>query len=176
MEEQRETMLLELIRYNNWANGQVIAACQKLEAAQLATALPGAYGSVHRTLGHIIHSEADYVGRMTGKRPLPPFAWEAGPSVDELAAFAAEVGAALLEAARQGRPADIVREEEDGQWVQYQKGGLLIQVINHGIEHRTNITTFLNLAGLGPPEVDGWGYMWAHKERFEVAEGTSQQG
>ncbi len=37
---------------------------------------------------------------------------------------------------------------------------LFIQVINHGIEHRTNITTILSGLGLPAPEVDGWGYIW----------------
>ena len=29
MEHQPETTLVELIRYNNWANAQVLAACQR---------------------------------------------------------------------------------------------------------------------------------------------------
>ncbi len=69
MESQPETTLVELIRYNNWANAQILAACQKLTAEQLAAAAPGAYGTIHDTLGHIIAAEADYVGRMTGDRP-----------------------------------------------------------------------------------------------------------
>jgi len=42
METQPETTLVQLIRYNNWANAQVLAACQKLAADQLAAAAPGA--------------------------------------------------------------------------------------------------------------------------------------
>ena len=61
----------------------------------------------------------------------------------------------------------IVHEEEDGQTIEYQARQLFMQVVNHGIEHRTNITTFLNSLGLPVPEVDGWGYMWAHSDRFE---------
>jgi hypothetical protein len=40
------------------------------------------------------------------------------------------------------------------------------QIIIHGIEHRTNITTILNQGLLTPPEVDGWAYMDAHPDRF----------
>lgn len=35
METQSETVLVELIRYNNWANRQALAACQRLSESQL---------------------------------------------------------------------------------------------------------------------------------------------
>lgn len=166
MENQPETTLMELIRYNNWANAQVIAACQELTADQLAATVPGTYGSIHRTLGHMIHAEADYVGRMTGDRPQPPFRWEDGPSPDELAAFAEQVAEELLNAVQRISPTHNVHEEEDGETMDYQARHLFIQTINHGIEHRTNITTILSGLGLPAPEVDGWAYLFAHPDRF----------
>jgi uncharacterized damage-inducible protein DinB len=170
METEAEPTLVELIRYNNWANREVIAACQKLDEGQLEAAIPGCYGTVRETLAHIIRAEANYVERLTGQRPIPAFKREDRLGVEALAAYAAEAGEALLRAVQQVPLNDLVREVEDGKRVQYQKRGLVIQVINHGVEHRTNITTLLNQAGLGPPEVDGWAYMWAHQERFEVKE------
>jgi len=172
MENQPESTLVELIRYNNWANAQVLAACQALSADQLAARTPGAYGSIHRTLGHIIHAEADYVGRLTGDRPQPPFKWEDGPSLAELSAFAEQVAIALLGAVQRIPPTHIVHEEEDGNTVDYLARGLFIQVINHGIEHRTNVTTILSGLGLPAPEVDGWGYMWSYPDRFELKESS----
>jgi len=167
-----ESTLVELIAYNNWANKQILAACQGLSADQLAASAPGAYGSIHATLGHIIHAEADYVGRMTGEPPQPPFKWQDGPTVTELSAFAKQVGAALLDAARRIPPTQMVHEEEDGQYIDYQARLLFMQAINHGIEHRTNITTILSALGLPAPEVDGWGYLFSHADRFEMKEGS----
>jgi uncharacterized damage-inducible protein DinB len=43
---------------------------------------------------------------------------------------------------------------------------VFIQIISHGIEHRTNITTVLNLGLQTPPQVDGWGYLESHADRF----------
>jgi uncharacterized damage-inducible protein DinB len=170
MENQPETTLVELIRYNNWANAQVLAACQELTADQLAATTPGTYGSIHRTLGHIIHAEADYVGRMTGERHQPPFNWEDGPSLAEISAFAVQVADALLDAAQRIPPTYIVHEEEDGNTIDYQARLLFIQAINHGIEHRTNITTILSSLDLPAPEVDGWGYLFSHPHRFDLKE------
>jgi uncharacterized damage-inducible protein DinB len=172
MENQPETTLVELIRYNNWANAQVLAACQKLAAEQLAAAAPGAYGTIRDTLEHIIRAEADYVGRLTGNRPQPSFQWKEQPALADLSAFADQVAGALLDAIQRIPPTHIVHEEEDGSTLDYQARHLFIQTINHGIEHRTNITTILSGLGLPAPEVDGWGYLWSHPDRFEMKEGS----
>jgi uncharacterized damage-inducible protein DinB len=172
MDTQPESTLIELIRYNNWANAQILAACQKLTADQLAATVSGTYGTIHRTLGHIIHAEADYVGRMTGERPQPPFRWEDGPSVADLCIFAEQVADALLDAAQRIPPTQLVHEVEEGEFIDYQARHLFIQTINHGIEHRTNITTVLSSLGLPTPGVDGWGYLFAHPDRFEHKEGS----
>jgi len=172
METQPETTLVELIRYNNWANAQVFAACQKLAADQLAAAAPGAYGTIRDTLEHIIRAEADYVGRLTGDRPQPAFRWKDQATLADLFAFAGQVASALLDAIQRIPPTHIVHEEEDGSTLDYQARALFIQIINHGIEHRTNITTILSGLGLPAPEVDGWGYLWSHPDRFELKEGS----
>jgi len=172
MENQPETTLVELIRFNNWANAQIIAACQELTPDQLATAAPGAYGSIHRTLGHILAAEADYVGRMTGDGPQPPFRWEDGPGLAAIAAFAGQVADALLDAVQRIPPTHLVHEEENGLFIDYHARHLFMQAINHGIEHRTNITTIINSLGLPTPEVDCWSYLFSHPDRFELKEGT----
>lgn len=171
MQNQPESTLIELIYYNNWANAQIIAACRELTADQLAAAAPGTYGAIHETLGHIIFAEADYVGRLTGNRLRPSFKREDGPTVADLAAFADQVAAALLNAAQRIPPTQMVYEEEDGQTIEYQARHLFIQTINHGVEHRTNITTILSGLDLPAPEVDGWSYLFSHPDRFALKEG-----
>src|SRR6266508_3578334 len=104
METQPETTLVELIRYNNWANAQVFAACHKLAEEQLAASAPGAYGSIHATLGHIIAAEADYTNRLTGKGPQPPFRWEDRPALEDIIAFSRIVASALLDAIQRVPP------------------------------------------------------------------------
>lgn len=172
MENQPETTLVELIRFNNWANAQIIAACQELTPDQLAAAAPGAYGSIHRTLGHILAAEADYVGRITGAGPQPPFQWEDGPDLAAIAAFAGRVADALLDAVQRIPPTHLVHEEENGLFIDYHARHLFMQAINHGIEHRTNITTIINSLDLPTPEVDCWSYLFSHPDRFELKEGN----
>jgi uncharacterized damage-inducible protein DinB len=162
-----ETTLAEFIRYNNWANQQMLEVCQKLNDDQLAATMPGAYGTIRDTLEHIIEGEAFYVELLTGKRPQPPFQWEASPGLAEMRDFATQVGNALVEAINHVRPTDRVLEEDQGNKFHYQALAVFIQIINHGIEHRTNITTILSAAQHTPPGVDGWGYLSAHLDRFD---------
>jgi uncharacterized damage-inducible protein DinB len=175
METQPESTLVELIRYNNWANKQVFVACQKLSPEHLAAFAPGAYGSIHATLGHIIAAEADYINRLTGKGPQPPFHWEERPGLEDIFVFSGIVASALLDAVQRVPPDHMVHEEESGNTIDYTAQILFIQVINHGIEHRTNITTTLSGLGLPAPEVDGWGYLSAHPRQFALKETFKEQ-
>lgn len=167
MEALPETTLAEFIRYNNWANQQMLEACQKLNEDQLAATMPGAYGTIRDTLEHIIDGEAFYVGLLTGNRPQPPFQWEARPGLAEMRDFATQVGNALVDAINHIRPTDRVLEEDQGNKFHYQALAVFIQIINHGVEHRTNITTILSAGQHTPPGVDGWGYLSAHPDRFD---------
>jgi uncharacterized damage-inducible protein DinB len=167
METLPETTLAEFIRYNNWANQQLMKACQKLSEEQLAATLPGSYGTIRDTLEHIIQGEEFYVELLTGHRPQPPFRWDAKPGVAEMRDYATQVGNALVQAIHHIRPRDRVHEEEQGNTYYYQALAVFIQIINHGVEHRTNITTILSAEQLAPPAVDGWGYLSAHLERFD---------
>jgi len=170
MDHQPEPTLIEFIRYNNWANEQILAFCQTLTPEQLAARAPGTYGSIHATLGHIISAEADYIGRLTGIRPQPPFKWEDGPALADIAAFAPQVAQAMLDAVQRTPPLQIVHEEDDGHTFEYQARALFIQIVNHGIEHRTNVTTILSGLGLPELELDGWGFLTAHPAEYEVKE------
>jgi uncharacterized damage-inducible protein DinB len=168
VESRPDTTLAEFIRYNNWANQQVLAVCQKLSDEQLAATMAGAYGTIRDTLEHIVRSEAGYAGLLTGTRPQPSFKWEDRPALAEMTAFAAQVGQALEDAAYHLGPTDQVFQEWNGRKLHYEALAVFIQIINHGIEHRTNITTILSHDQQPRPDVDGWGYLWAHVDRFNL--------
>ena len=168
MDALSKPIFMEFILYNNWANQQVLQACQNLDEDQLAALIPGAYGTIRDTLEHIIRAEAYYVRLLTGSSPQPSFKWEASPSLVEMKAYATQIGKALVDIAQRIFPTDQVVEEDDGKQFHYQALAVFIQIINHGVEHRTNITTILNQGLETPPDVDGWGYLTAHPDRFEV--------
>jgi uncharacterized damage-inducible protein DinB len=171
MNSQPEPTVVEFLRYDLWANQALLAICKDLSRDQLTAPIPGAYGSVLETFGHMLYAEADYIQRITGSSPQPSFRWEDGPGVDELSAYAAQVGQAFIDLVQRVPPAQNVHEEENGLFVDYQVRQLYMQAVNHGIAHRTDITTYLNRLGVQLPELDGWGYLWTHRDRFAAREG-----
>jgi uncharacterized damage-inducible protein DinB len=156
----------EFLHYNRWANLALLDACLALTPEQFASSTPGAYGSIYDTLRHIIRAETFYYRLVTGIRLEPPFSWDDRPALEEIRPYAEQVSSALLEAADQMVRAEPVVEEVEGEIYRYKSMTLLIQTVNHGVEHRTNITTILAQLGIEPPEIDGWAYMMAHPDRL----------
>ena len=91
METQPEATLVEFVRYNQWANQQLLSACTNLDEGLLTAAIPGAYGSILETFGHLLHAEAGFLKRIHGTGPQPAFKWEDGPSLADVATFATQV-------------------------------------------------------------------------------------
>jgi uncharacterized damage-inducible protein DinB len=168
MNESVEAMHLEFIRYNAWANRRLLAACEALTAEQLAAGGPGAYGTIARTLEHLVDTESFYTLLLSGQGVPAPFDWKASPppTVAAIRAYYERVAQALLAAAAQVTPETVVHQRWQGGEASYKALALLIQAVNHGVEHRTNITTILSSLGVPTPEVDGWSYMWGNRERL----------
>ena len=53
--------LEDAFRHNAWATVRLIDACAALTHEQLATDVPGTYGSIHRTLHHLVDSDTWYL-------------------------------------------------------------------------------------------------------------------
>jgi uncharacterized damage-inducible protein DinB len=159
MANHTDSMVVDFLQYNRWANLQLIDLCASLTNEQLATGAAGVYGSIYDTLRHIIRAEAGYYKRLTGTPLQPPFNWEQNHSLLEMRPYAEQVSSALVDAARQVQSSDLIDLVWDEQKYRFKAVALLIQVVNHGVEHRTNITTILAQLGIASPQIDGWGYI-----------------
>ena len=60
-----EPVLADAFAHHAWANLQLLDACRALDAEQLATAVPGTYGSILDTLRHLVDSDAGYLNLLT---------------------------------------------------------------------------------------------------------------
>ena len=137
----------------------------------LTAGIPGAYGSILETFGHLLRAEAGFLKRIHGTCPQPAFKWEEGPRLAQMAIYAAQVGEAFMDTIERVPPTQNVHEEENGLTFDYQARQLFMSLVYHGIAHRTDITTFLNGRGVALPELDVWGYLSAYPERFQVKKG-----
>lgn len=151
------TGLSTFFKHNLWANLKLLNACAQLTDEQLDFTATGHYGSIRETLLHIFSAEERYArdcGLAIEDDPLSesaPF-----PSFDTLKQRAERTSTHLM----------TVAEEADVSEVLHLDNGnydapiiiVLLQAINHGVDHRSQIATLMSLQGVSPPRMDGWGY------------------
>jgi uncharacterized damage-inducible protein DinB len=148
--------LVELFKKNTWATLQLLDACASLSDEQLALMAPGTYGSIKDTLTHICAAEQRYVWRLSGG-PAPADLRDF-PGIPDLRQRAQRSGERLQELALRARPGETFEREYDGKRYSVEKVVVLVQVIDHGHEHRAHVKTVLSVHGIEPPEIDGWTY------------------
>ncbi|CAN5298700.1 hypothetical protein BH20ACT24_BH20ACT24_15510 [soil metagenome] len=154
-------LLVEFFRHNSMMNQRLLEACRKLSPEQLDATATGTYGSIGGTLVHIANAQEGYAARlMDTERPerLPddPF-----PGFEALRERFAHGDAQLEEAstqADQDRKVQVTGDDPPGTW--WMPVSLfLLQAVNHGTEHRSQVATILTRLGVEPPNMDGWTYI-----------------
>lgn len=168
METQPEPTLIEFVRYNGWANRQLLAICMELDEGVLAADIPHTPGSILQTFGHLLRAEAGFLKRIHGTAPQPTFNWDANPSLAQMATYATQLNEAFLETVQNVAPTANVHEENETWSFDYQARLIFMSHIYHGITHRTDIMTFLGRQGVALPELDVWGYQEAYPDRFQA--------
>jgi len=149
------TTLAEVFRHNRWANERLLEACRDLTDDQRATSVDGTYGELGYTLVHIVRAESWYLKLLTGWEP--PMRWEIPgpwPGIDVLLERSRFTGDQLVEVADGLDPDAIIEIDDD----RVPTSVVLVQVINHATEHRSQASTILTQLGIQPPPMDGWNF------------------
>ncbi|HSK93176.1 MAG TPA: DinB family protein [Candidatus Angelobacter sp.] len=165
------SLLADAFEHHVWATLRLIDACADLTAEQLATAVPGTYGSILDTLRHTVGADCSYLALLSnGAREEVE---EASLDLPALRAAMAEnepIWAALL--ADEPDPAvEVVRRRDDGSESGAPMGVRLAQAVHHGTDHRSQVCTALTELGIEPPEIDVWAWAWDH-DRLRETEPT----
>lgn len=151
------TGLPDFFKFNRWANLRLLDACAQLSDAQLDATILGTFGSIRETLLHMLASEEGYVRSFTGTAPSPQLKeLTTFPGFDELRRRAERSGTELITIAEQGNLDQIFYL--DGGTYESPAIIVLIQAMDHGIDHRSQIATLLSQQGIEPPAIDGWDY------------------
>ena len=167
MTQQLEPSLIEFFQYNHWVNQELMAICGNVSDEIITANIPGSYGSIRDTFAHILKAEISFLQRIHGVYPEPDFKWEDNPSLAQMMIYEAALHEALLDTLKHVSATQNVHEEGAGWTFDYQARLIFMSVVYHGIAHRTDITTALNRQGVSLPELDIWGYQFAHPERFQ---------
>jgi uncharacterized damage-inducible protein DinB len=152
--------LADAFGHHVWASVRLIDACADLDDAQLATTVPGTYGSIIDTLRHLVGGDVFYLDVLRGGEPVPFD--EAGSDVATLRAVMAGHGSAwadVLAATAEVDPAtDIVEYEASGYETHVPLGIRLAQALYHGSDHRSQVCTALTSLGVEPPSLEAWDF------------------
>jgi uncharacterized damage-inducible protein DinB len=160
-------VLRDAFGHHIWATLAMLDACAGLSDEQLATTVPGTYGSIIDTLRHLVAADAGYLHLLSDGKV---------PEIDEASASIPDMRAAMTRhepvwselLAHDLDPAEtITRHREDGSSSHAPLGVRLTQVTQHGTDHRSQIATALTTLGIEPPDIDVWAYAWSQDRLSE---------
>jgi uncharacterized damage-inducible protein DinB len=149
-------LFADAFRHHVWATIRVLDACAVLDDAQLATAVPGTYGSIMETLRHLVDGDVFYLNVLRAGDP-EPFDNE-GSDISTMRAVM-EAHAATWQQMIAGEldpTTDVVEYEDSGYETHAPLGIRLAQALYHGTDHRSQVCTALTSLGIEPPAIEVW--------------------
>ena len=156
----QKTEILSLFAYNRWANHRILQATEQTSPDQFLAPAPVSQGSLRRTLVHTLGAEMLWRNRcQAGSSPSSFLAEDRFPTFDLLQKdWQAEEEAwqAFL---------DSLNEEALGRVVHYTSlkrtaafenplWQILLHVVNHGTQHRSEAAAVLTSCGHSPGDID----------------------
>jgi uncharacterized damage-inducible protein DinB len=151
-------ILADAFAHHVWASIQVLDACAALDDAQLATTMPGTYGSILETIRHLVDGDVFYLNVLHGGEPVP-FDKDASDIPTLRAVMAGHEAAWQALIAGDLDPATVVVEHEDSGFDTHAPLGIrLAQALYHGTDHRSQVCTALTSIGVEPPGVEVWDF------------------
>jgi uncharacterized damage-inducible protein DinB len=158
------SLFTRMAHYNAWANRRLYDACGKLSDDAYRGQRPSFFGSIHRTLNHVLVADRIWLGRITGQS-LPPMALDTELYAD----------LPSLRAAREAEDRRIIElvegYGEDGltECIRYTNtrgepfeddlASILQHFFNHQTHHRGQVHDMLSATSVPPPPLDLIYYM-----------------
>ncbi len=151
--------MLRQLRHDIWATEKLIAHCRTLSDAQLELTTPGTYGTLRRTLEHIVGADERYLLRLGIVTADPPLREDHDVPLDEIASHLALVkaGVETLFAGKEFDPDRVVVDTRQPSR-EIEAWTMVTQFAHHGSDHRAHIGTVLGAHGLAVPDLDVWSY------------------
>ena len=149
-----------LARYNRWMNERLYAAASGLSDGERKRDRGAFFGSIHRTLAHLVWADRVWIGRFTGKlHSVAPYGADTYPDFAELSrereradhdiiAWAGALDDAWLASTLEYRAASDGKLRRMPAWI------AAAHLYNHGTHHRGQVTTLLKQAGVDPGVTD----------------------
>jgi uncharacterized damage-inducible protein DinB len=168
------SLLQDAFAHHVWATLRIIDACLPLTSEQLATNVPGTYGTIIDTVRHTVGADVSYLWVLSGGKVAE--IQEDGMDLPALRA-AMEADGPAWSSFLEGDidpSVDVVRHRDDGTDSHAPASVRIAQVIQHGTDHRSQICTALTTLGIAPPDIDVWDYGRQDDRVFVTGEEPTQ--
>jgi uncharacterized damage-inducible protein DinB len=154
-----QSQFAALARYNAWANRRLYDACARLSEAAYFEDRRAFFGSIHRTLDHVLLADRLWFGRVAGiASGITTPNQVLYDSRSELRAAREEEDARIIELVDGIDPARLDRDLHyvtmEGEKRRMRLSLVLTDVFNHQTHHRGQIHVLLTQAGVDAPALD----------------------
>lgn len=154
----KQEEILCLYRYNAWANARILQAAAQVTAEQFLAPAPFSHGGLRDTLVHVLTAEWIWRNRWEGYSPKNLLKREDFPTYEALhRRWMAEENALMNFVTN-------LKEELLDQPVHYTTTGgksyenilwhLMMHLVNHGTQHRSEAAAMLTTFGRSPGDID----------------------
>jgi uncharacterized damage-inducible protein DinB len=158
-------MLLQQMRHDVWATERLITHLRALDDVTLDLSAPGVYGTIRRTLTHIVASDEGYLVRLLGAVfHETPFTPGRDATLGEIAQHLGHVkdGVERLFEGRSFDPERVIPDtplrRPGAPRFEMMAWAPAAQLIYHGVDHRSQIDTILSAHGLETLDLQIWPY------------------
>jgi uncharacterized damage-inducible protein DinB len=161
------SVLADAFDHHVWATMLVLDTLAPLSDGQLATAVPGLYGSILDTARHLVGADRWYLFTLTGGEVDE--IEESSLDIAALRAAMAPNAAAWQRILATSRDPDAIftLSRDDGTKSHATWGVRLAQAVHHGTDHRSQICTALTSLGSEPPGIDLWDWAFANGKHWD---------
>lgn len=154
----RKELFTRFAAYNAWANLRLLEACGRLDPGEWQAPRPSFFGSIHRTLNHLMVGDLLWLARLEGRsvalrldevlhEDLATFGIAREALDRRLAAFVEGLDEAGLDAVCRYR-------NSAGEPFADDVAGILQHVFNHQTHHRGQVHDMLSATSVAPPPLD----------------------
>jgi uncharacterized damage-inducible protein DinB len=153
--------LIELVRtlyaYDRWANRQIVEAAQRLTASQLLTPINASLPSVRDTLVHIMDAQQTWITRFQELPPPLPLRPEDFPDLASMLGrwqtIEADIDSFVRTLADDVPLTRVIHYvNARGEPNAYPLWQMMVHLVNHGTQHRSEVAARLTEMGSSP----GW--------------------
>lgn len=154
----KKSEILILYQYNTWANKRILNAASNLTTEQFFAPTSSSHGGLRGTLVHTLFAEWIWRQRWEGHWPTEWLTPEDFPTFDSLRSHWEKEEKALLafveNVSEPGLESTIRYNRMGGEPCENILWHLMVHLVNHGTQHRSEAAAILTEYGYSPGDID----------------------